>query len=160
MIMGPPGSGKSTLARALGERLGLPVHHLDQAYWREGWVRASDDDFRAEAERLAALPAWIIDGNYTMAIEARLAAADTLVFLDTPTWVAMARVIWRIATSYGRVRPDAADGCPERFDADFLRFALDWNRTRRRRGLDMVEAFTGRKVVIRNAADRRALLAG
>ena len=28
MVMGPPGSGKSTLARHLGERLGLPIHHL------------------------------------------------------------------------------------------------------------------------------------
>lgn len=38
MIVGHPGSGKSTLARAMGERTGLPVVHIDQIHWRPGWV--------------------------------------------------------------------------------------------------------------------------
>jgi adenylate kinase family enzyme len=36
LVMGPPGCGKSTLARHIGERYGLPVFHLDQAYWQAG----------------------------------------------------------------------------------------------------------------------------
>lgn len=59
IVMGPPGSGKSTLARRIGARHSLPVFHLDQAYWRAGWVEAPPDEFSAEVERLAALPAWV-----------------------------------------------------------------------------------------------------
>ena len=38
VIVAGPGSGKSTLARILGERLNLPVFHVDQIHWQENWV--------------------------------------------------------------------------------------------------------------------------
>jgi len=38
VIVAGPGSGKSTLARMLGERLNLPVFHVDQIHWQENWV--------------------------------------------------------------------------------------------------------------------------
>ncbi|WP_298958386.1 hypothetical protein [uncultured Methylobacterium sp.] len=152
VVLGPPGSGKSTLARRLGTRLGLPVFHLDQAFHRPGWQPAPPDEFRAEVERISALPAWIIDGNYTGSIAPRFAAADTVVYLDMPTWLTMARVLRRIATGFGRVRPDAAPGCPERLDREFLHFALTWNRIRRERNLALVGTFPGRVVVLRDRA--------
>ena len=149
LVLGPPGSGKSTLARKLGERHGLPVFHLDRAYWRTGWVAADRDAFHTEVARIAALPAWIIDGNYTDTIAPRIAAADTVIYLDVSAWRCMARILGRIRKSYGRERPDAAEGCPERFDLAFLRFAWAWNRTRRARSLALVEAFPGRSIVLR-----------
>ena len=36
-IIGSCGAGKSTLSEALGEKLNLPVIHLDAHYWRSGW---------------------------------------------------------------------------------------------------------------------------
>lgn len=154
IILGPPGSGKSTLARALGARHGLPVFHLDQLFHRPGWRPAPEDEFRAEVERVAALPAWVIDGNYKGTIASRLARADTLIYLDMPSWLTMARILRRIATGYGRVRADSAPGCPERLDWAFLRFAWDWNRLGRARTYVLVEAFRGRAIVLRGPREQ------
>ena len=33
IVIGCPGGGKSTFARALAEKTGLPLHHLDMMYW-------------------------------------------------------------------------------------------------------------------------------
>lgn len=148
IILGPCGSGKSTLARRLGARHGLPVFHLDQAFHRPGWRPAPEAEFHAEVERIAALPAWVIDGNYKGVIASRLARADTLIYLDLPRRVTMPRVIRRIIESYGRVRADSAPGCPERVDLAFLRYAWNWNRLQRAKTRAVVAAFQGRVVVL------------
>ncbi|TOH24481.1 AAA family ATPase, partial [Vibrio parahaemolyticus] len=33
-VIGSGGSGKSTFSALLGKKLNLPVHHLDQLYWK------------------------------------------------------------------------------------------------------------------------------
>jgi len=159
VVMGPPGSGKSTLACQLGARFGLPVFHLDQAYWQPGWTETPADHFRVEVERLAGFPAWIIDGNYTSTIGPRFAAADIVIYLDVPSWLSTLRLLRRTFVGYGRVRADAAPGCAERFDPAFLRFAWSWNRVRRVQSLALVESFPGCKIVLRTRAERRRFLA-
>ncbi|MGI4765505.1 MAG: hypothetical protein ACRYGP_10670 [Janthinobacterium lividum] len=154
IVLGPPGSGKSTLARRLGARHGLPVFHLDKFFHRPGWQPGPADEFRAEAERIAALPAWVIDGNYKGTIASRFARADTLVYLDMPSWLTMARIVRRIATDYGRVRVDSAAGCPERIDLEFLRFAWNWNRASRAKTHALVGTFTGRAIVLRGRREQ------
>jgi len=151
VIMGPPGSGKSTLARHLGSLHNLPVFHLDQCYWRPGWVANAPETFRAEVERVAALPAWVIDGNYTGTLAPRLREADTLIYLDVPTWQCMVRIITRVISSFGKVRLDGPPGCPERFDVTFLHFVYTWNRRSRTRNLALIQDFSGRKIIARNA---------
>ena len=44
IIVGNSGSGKSTLAREMGERLGLPVVHLDKLFWLPNWIESSAAD--------------------------------------------------------------------------------------------------------------------
>jgi adenylate kinase family enzyme len=149
MVMGPPGSGKSTLARRIGDKYDLPVFHLDQAFWRPGWVRTPEAAFRAEVQRIAALPGWVIDGNYIDTISPRLAAADTVVYLDVPTWLSMFRVLRRTILSYGKVRADLPADCPERVNFEFLKFVWTWNRDRRTGHLRIVEDFSGRRFVIK-----------
>ena len=158
VVMGPPGSGKSTMAQTLGASLGLPVFHLDQAYWRPGWVEPSSESFRAEVERLADLPAWVIDGNYTDTIAPRLQAADTVIYLDAPSWLSVLRITRRALINYGGVREDAAPGCPERLDLEFLRFTWSWNHLRRVRSLALVDSFAGRKIILRTKADWRRFI--
>lgn len=125
-ILGSPGSGKSTLARALGEALGLPVHHLDQVYWTSGWQPRDPEAFLASTEALAAAPRWIIEGNYSVTLPARLERCDLLIVLDMPRPLCMLRVVQRWWQWRGRDRPDLAPGCPEQLDLAFLRWTWDY----------------------------------
>lgn len=154
IVLGPPGSGKSTLARRLGGTHGLPVFHLDKAFHGPGWRPAPEGEFHAEVERIAALTAWVIDGNYKGVMASRFARADTLVYLDMPAWVTMPRLVGRIVRDHGRVRADSAPGCPERVDLEFLRYAWSWNRMQRAKTYALVETFRGRTIVLHGRGEQ------
>ena len=121
-VVGSPGAGKTSFSLKLAERTGLPVVHLDKHYWKPGWVEPSAFRWRKRVAEIAAEPRWIIDGNYGGTMHLRLARADTVIALDFPAWLCVWRATRRIAEGYGRVRPDCADGCPERLDLSFLNY--------------------------------------
>lgn len=158
MITGAPGSGKSTLARLLGERLSVPVYHLDQLYHRSGWTPPPPGEFEADVARIAAQPAWVIDGNYSSVAEPRLRAAEMIIYVDVPTLLRLIRILRRIATYRGRTRPDSAPGCPERLDLEFLLYAWRWERDVGPRVQAMMAGFAGPVVTLRTPADRTRLL--
>ncbi len=133
LIIGPCGAGKSTLARALGAKLGLPVFHMDQLNWQPGWVESSKDEIRARLASIIAGDRWLIDGNYGGTLEPRLERADTVVYLDYPIRLCVARLLRRIWTYRGRTRPDMTEGCPERLDIGFLFYLIRWNSGPRHR---------------------------
>ena len=123
LIVGNSGGGKSTLARRLGERLKLPVIHLDVIFWKPGWVEIGDDQFRVEVERVLQAPAWICDGNFGGSWDLRMPLADTIVWLDQPRLLCLFRAITRVVMYRGRrTRPDMAEGCDEKFDPKFYGF--------------------------------------
>ncbi|MCF4099126.1 hypothetical protein [Maritalea mediterranea] len=129
-ILGGSGSGKSTLARKLGAALDLPVVHMDQHYFSSGWVEPDHDDWRATVAALCAQEKWVMDGNYSKTHDIRLSRADLIIFLDFPTWLCFWRVLKRTTLGWGKVRPDSATGCPERFDPQFLLYVLNFRRQR------------------------------
>ena len=131
IILGCSGSGKSTFARALGAALNRPVIHLDNLYWKPGWVETPRPEFAALQEKLVQAETWIIDGNYSATLAIRLERADTLLYFDLPRRVCVWSVLRRVLTYYGRSRPDLAPGCPEKFDFSFL--LLTWNYRKRSR---------------------------
>jgi len=96
MIIGCCGSGKSTLARALHEKTDLPLIYLDQHYWLPNWRESTKEVWEVKVRGLTAGEQWIIDGNYSGTMNIRLARADTIVYLDFPTWKCLYRVIKRI----------------------------------------------------------------
>ena len=131
LIIGCSGAGKSTLARQLGEKTGLPVIHLDALFWKPGWVESSREEFDARLLAELEKPAWILDGNYARTLPVRLEKCDTVIYLDFSRLACIWGVLKRVITTYGTVRPDMAEGCPERFDWEFLKWV--WNFQARNR---------------------------
>jgi adenylate kinase family enzyme len=133
LVIGCSGAGKSTLSRKLAARTGLPLIDLDFEYWRPGWVKPPNAEWLARVGEFCARPAWVMDGNYASTLNLRVASADTIVWLDYPRRVCLARVLWRSAKDYGRVREGGPQDCPERLDLTFLRYTWNFNRTHRPR---------------------------
>ncbi|ANT51380.1 hypothetical protein [Mesorhizobium amorphae] len=135
VILGNAGSGKSTLARAVGERLKLPVVHLDRLFWEPGWTKPQNAVFRASVSQAISGSGWVCEGNYyRQTFDLRLPRADLVVWLDTPRVTCLSRVILRSALN--RPRPDLAAGCRERLDKEFLEFLrYIWNFDRDSRPL-------------------------
>ncbi len=124
-IIGSAGAGKSVLARKLGAITGLPVIHLDALFWHPGWVETPRPEWRTIQEGLVEGPRWVVDGNYGSTMDIRLAAADTVIFLDLPRALCLWRTLRRSFSPLGKDRPDMASGCPERLDLEYLKF-LRW----------------------------------
>lgn len=151
MIIGSGGSGKSTLARRLGRILSIEVIHLDSHYWKPGWIEPSEVEWRHQVERLTRRDAWIMDGNYTKTIDIRLAAADTVIFLDFPRLLCLWRVLKRWWRYRGRSRPDLPPGCPEKIDLPFLRWIWQYPRTRRPVIQKKLKRACGKQVIVLNS---------
>ena len=119
-VVGPSGAGKTTFSRRLGERLGLPVVHLDRHHWKPGWTEPTKDEWAARQGELLTGDAWIADGNYGGTFDLRFARADTVIVLTLPPLRCVAGVLRRWATHFGR--DVQASGCPEHVDLGFLRW--------------------------------------
>src|SRR5262249_20530376 len=87
LILGPSGSGKSTLARQIGERLDLPVIHLDATNWNPGWVQTERAHFRERVAEAVRGDVWVMDGNDTSDLDLRLPRAEAVIWLDLPRYV-------------------------------------------------------------------------
>lgn len=131
MIIGCSGSGKSTLARALHGITKLPLIHLDQLFWKSGWIETPDNEWEEINREIVIKPKWILDGNYGRTMDYRLEAADVVIFLDRPTLLCFYRVLKRIIRFYGQNRPDMTSGCNERMDMKFFGYVLGYNKNRR-----------------------------
>ena len=128
LIIGCGGAGKSTLARQLGDKLNIPVVHLDKLFWKPGWVEMPKDEFDALLRQEMAKERWIMDGNFNRTLPERIARCDTMIYLDFSRFACLCGVIKRVLTTYGKVRPDMGDGCPERIDWEFLKWVWNFNK--------------------------------
>ena len=148
LVIGSGGAGKSTVAREIAARLGLPLVHLDAQYWRPGWTETPADEWSAIVAKLTSEPRWVMDGNYGGTMAMRLAAADTVVFLDLPRVVCLWRVVKRRLMYHGRSRPDITPGCPEQLNWEFLRWIWTFPKRHRRSNLERLRQSGGARVVI------------
>lgn len=92
-------------------------------------------------------------------IEIRLAAADTIVLLDTPTIHRLIRILTRRLARSGPARPDLIGA--ERLTWPFLRYVATFNRTHRPRLLKTIAGNDTHAMleILRTTADIHAFLA-
>ena len=149
LIIGSGGSGKSTLAARLGEATGIEVIHLDKLHWLPNWVEPDKEEWGRTVDRILAGDSWIIDGNYSGTLEKRMAAADTVIFLDLPRTVCVWRIMKRVARYHRQIRPDMAEGCEEKFDLKFLKWIWDYPRRTKPKVESLLEKFQDKIEIIR-----------
>jgi adenylate kinase family enzyme len=139
-IIGCGGSGKSHLARQLGSRLAAPVTHLDVVYYDSEWNTLPPEEFALIQKSLVTQPRWIIDGNYASTLQIRLAAADTVIFLDFPAHTCLWGIIQRRLRQGGfRGGQHDAIGVYDRITWNFLRYITSYRRKMRPRVLRLCE---------------------
>ena len=160
LVIGSPGAGKSTFARKLAPLAGLPLIHLDAEYHLPGWVERDEDEWNAKVDDILARDCWIIDGNFGASMDRRLARADTVILLDYPGLLCLWRVIKRVTTLNGKVRPDAAPGCPERFDLEFLVYVAMFRRVKTPATERRLAGFDGEIIRFRRPRDAQVFLDG
>ncbi len=161
LIIGCGGAGKSTLARQLGEKLNVPVVHLDKLFWKPGWVERSDEEFDTLLERELEKPKWIMDGNFDRTMSKRLEKCDAVIYLDFSRFACLRGVAKRVLTNYGKVRPDMGEGCPERFDFDFLKWLWNFNKKKRRSYYRLLNEVEGvETIVLKNRRQVKRFLKG
>jgi adenylate kinase family enzyme len=111
-IVGNAAGEKSTLAVRLAAALGVPRHALDDIQWNAGWSPAPPDAYARDHGELVRGDTWIIDGLGNMAsVEERLAAADTVVFVDLALWRHYWWAFKRQVKSLFRRDPYVPEGC-------------------------------------------------
>lgn len=124
-MVGCSGGGKTTMAKRLAEMLGLPHLELDLVYHQPNWVSLSTEEFRERVEAFTEQNRWVVDGNYFSDIgDITWGRADTVIWMDTPRYVATGRVVRR---TFGQLvrREELWNGNRER-----LREALSRNPER------------------------------
>jgi adenylate kinase family enzyme len=94
-IVGNTGSGKTTLGERLAECLGYPLIDLDAIHWGPAWTPAPQEEFRGRVAAALDGPTWITAGNYSKARDITWGRADTLIWLDYPLAVSLARLFRR-----------------------------------------------------------------
>ena len=96
IVIGCPGSGKSTVSRALHNKTGIPLYHLDMMYWNADKTTVEKSVFLERLSAVLEKDEWIIDGNYGSTMELRMAVCDTVFLFDLPVEVCLDGAISRI----------------------------------------------------------------
>ena len=150
LVIGGNGSGKSIFSQKLGEKTGLPVVHLDKIWWRGHWEYISREEFDEKLGAELQKDEWIIDGNFERTLESRLQFCDTVFYFDFSTIQCLFGITERILNNYGKTRADMGENCPERFDFEFYKAILRFNKKNRPKTKALLEKYKPNVIVFKN----------
>lgn len=154
IVIGSGGAGKSTLARRLGETLSIEVIHLDKLHWKPNWTGTPKDEWRKIVELELEKDAFVMDGNFGGTMEMRIAASDTVIYLDFPRHICLYRALKRNFKYYNKTRPDMGAGCNEKLDFEFLHWVWTFPTRAKPEIEERLKKFAGEKQIIRLQSPR------
>ena len=143
IVIGCPGSGKSTVSRALHNKTGIPLYHLDMMYWNADKTTVEKSVFLERLSDVLEKDEWIIDGNYGSTMELRMAACDTVIFLDYPLDMCLDGINER----RGKPRSDMPWIETEE-DAEFIEFIKSYNEQQKPKVLELLEKYSEKNIII------------
>lgn len=157
LIIGSCGSGKSTLAKVLSEKLNLPLIGLDQYYWKSGWIRSAEDEWRKKVFELIKEDKWIMEGNYQSTFDIRFPASDTIIILNINRITCFWRT-WKRRILKNRI--DKLNGCDEKIDFELMRWILWGYPTRGRKQINsFLKQYPDKNIIfIKNSKDLKRLM--
>ena len=159
MVIGCCGAGKSTLSFQLVDHFDLPLFHLDQLFWKPGWIESERDEWIAKHQEVIDQDRWIIDGNFKSTMSERLERADLVICMDLPRWKCLWGVLKRWFQHRGKTRPDMNEGCKERLDWEFTKYVWDFHRDQRPGLLKQLAKFENKKIhLVRSRKEANSLL--
>ena len=143
IVIGCPGSGKSTVSRALHNKTGIPLYHLDMMYWNADKTTVENSVFLERLSAVLEKDEWIIDGNYGSTMELRMAACDTVIFLDYPLDVCLDG----IRNRRGKSRSDMPWIETEE-DEEFIEFIRNYNGQQKPEVLELLKKYDDKNIII------------
>ena len=143
IIIGCPGSGKSTVSRALHNKTGIPLYHLDMMYWNADKTTVEKSVFLERLSVVLEKDEWIIDGNYGSTMELRMAACDTVIFLDYSLDVCLDGIRER----RGKPRSDMPWIETEE-DSEFIEFIKNYNEQQKPKVIELIKKYSDKNIII------------
>jgi len=143
MVIGCPGSGKSTFSRALSGKIKVPLYHLDMMYWNADKTTLEKSVFLKRLSLVLEKEEWIIDGNYSSTMDIRMAACDTVIFLDYPLDVCLDGIKRRC----GKKRSDMP-WVETEADEEFIEFVKSYDKQQKPKVLELFEKHSDKNIII------------
>ena len=154
VVLGCSGSGKSAFAVQLHNITKLPLYHLDNIWWKKDRTHISRDEFDRKLDDLVNRDSWIIDGDYSRTYEKRIAACDTVFFLDYGEEVCMKGIIDRI----GKERKDIP-WTENKLDPELVKLVKDYETENKPVLMELFNKYSDKDIIVFHSREEANALA-